>query len=446
MHNILKTVAVLAALALAISMACSDRGANQAPDIVDLPVAPARFDHSFSNEFFLQIANTGEMALVDAYIPNRVFQQDQLPVVVLLPPQDGSEDYYYRHGLSKIADELIANGEIVPMAIVTINNHETFGGFFWAGNGGASGDYDALFGRPLLDWLSSHSGDLFKDDGRYRGIGGIGQGAYGAFRAAMLHRNEYSSIAVADGPLDFDGADGVSGFEDLFADVLSEQGLLDYVQVGDTSWTDKFDSSASAYPLGRMFIGGALAFSPNDTLVFPYGERGYMLIPIPVIDTFYDTTFIIGYPNVIDTLYDTLRYQIDDEATLCTEIINIAENDFEFHLPFDVHGEPYDLIWDLWLKNNLETILSDSGDGCLADVDIWIGTTEDPSEQDMTFGYQTHSWINTLQSHGLLDATNVYEYSGYSTNPATKDQYVYDLLREMLIFHSRNFEAAQAAE
>ena len=559
MHNILKIIAVLAALALTISLACSDRGVNQPPTVVDLPVAPARFDHSFYSEFKFQIANPGEMAQIDAYMPGRVFQRDPLPVVILLPPQGGTEEFYYRHGLAAIADELIANGEIVPMAILTINNLDTFGGFFWAGNGGASGNYDGLMGSPLLDWLRTHSGGHFKDDPRYRGIGGIGQGAYGAFRATMLHQGEFSSIAVADGPLDFDGADDESGFEDMFAAVLDDQGLLDYTVelidridshyvcdslVNDTcvdstlflidtvfnpSWTDLFDSS-SAYPDARMFIGGALAFSPQDTLIGQFGqERGYYPYPLPVIDSFMierqgwilDSTFwlcntpegdncadssmvsdwetdpwhylyttwrygILMYTRidssywvcniwngpvlcrdssevevtddwdfsyfvssqraVMDTFITTLRYQIDDTVTLCSEIVDVGEHDFEFCLPFDSTGEPYDPIWNMWLNNNLETILADSGDGCLADIDIWIATTEDPNVQDKSFGHQTRSWISTLQTHGLLNASDVFEYSGYGDNPATSDQYVYDLLREMLIFHSRNFEAAQAAD
>ncbi|MEA2031438.1 MAG: alpha/beta hydrolase-fold protein [candidate division Zixibacteria bacterium] len=444
MHNIIKIMAVFVALAFVVSLACSDRGANIQQSTTNLPPAPGRHDHSFYNEMMVQIGNPQQMIYMDAYIPNRTYDQEPLPLVILLPPQNGTESYYFNHGLSEIADELIAKDEIVPMAIVTLKNHRSFGGFFWAGNGGGSGNYDTLIGNTLLDYLNESSEGFYMNDPRYRGIGGIGQGSYGAFRAAILHPGAFSSIAVADGPLDFDGADGESGFENLFESVLAEQGLLNYTPVNDTTWTDLFDS-LSIYPNSRMFIGGALAFSPHDTLVIPFGARGFPpKTPIPMIDTLFDTSSVEG-EWVVDTIIDTLRWQIEDTVTLCTEIVNTDENDFEFHLPFDSAGKPYEPIWDsLWLPNNLENMLDTYGDNCLEDVGIWIATTQDPSEQSRTFGYQTRSWIETLEGKGLLEQENVFEYSGYEGNPATNDQYIYDLLREMLIFHSRNFEAADS--
>ena len=482
MHNMIKIIAVFVTLALVVALACSDRGTNTQQSTLDLPIAPGRHDHSFYDEMMVQIKNAQQMVYIDAYIPERTFNQDPLPLVIMLPPQDGTEEYFFNHGLAKVADELIASGEIVPMAIVTLKNHESFGGFFWAGRGGGAGNYDTLIGGTLLDFLHESTFGLYTDNPKYRGISGIGQGAYGAFRAALLHEDAFSSIAVADGPLDFDGADGESGFIDLFEGVLAEQGLLNYAPVNDTGWTYRFDSS-SAFPNARMFIGGALAFSPNDTLVIPFGTRGYPLEPIPMIDTFLvdrliwipDSTFwacnswedditcvdstevegteswdfihIDSTPElVVDTFIDRLRWQMDDTVTLCTEIVDVKENNFEFHLPFDSTGQPYEPIWDnFWLPNNLENMLSTCGDSCLENVDIWIATTKDPSEQDRTFGYQTRSWIETLESHELLEPENVYEYSGYEGKPATSDQYLYDLLREILIFHSRNFEAAASA-
>ena len=111
--------------------------------------------------------------------------------------------------------------------------------------------------------------------------------------------------------------------------------------------------------------------------------------------------------------------------------------DFDFHLPFDSTGQPYTPIWNMWLRNNLETILSDSENSRLNNVDIWIGTSP---QQALSYREQTLAWINHLESQGF--DPEVYEYSGYEGHPATSDQYIYDLMEQMLIFHSRNFEAA----
>jgi hypothetical protein len=47
------------------------------------------------------------------------------------------------------------------------------------------------------------------------------------------------------------------------------------------------------------------------------------------------------------------------------------------------------------------------------------------------------SWVSTLQTNGY--SPEVYQYDGYDGKPATGNEYVYDLIREMLIFHSQSF-------
>ena len=123
--------------------------------------------------------------------------------------------------------------------------------------------------------------------------------------------------------------------------------------------------------------------------------------------------------------------------TLITEVVKRDQFNFDFHLPFDSSGKAYNLIWDMWLANNLESLLNDNPDA-LDGVKTWFGTTK-----EWVFGNyheQTDSWAKTLLAKYDSTQVQVREYSGYPGNPATNDQYIYDLMREILIFHSKAFE------
>jgi hypothetical protein len=448
MRKIILLLTVAIALTLLVVISCTDRGANNYDTIPPTSGGALIYSHQY-NELYTQI---GKQQLFHnaIYIPDGDVQQAPLPLGILLPPQGGDEMYYYNHGLKQLADKLIADGTIIPMAIACIKSDRIFGGYFWSGHTGTgSGDYDLIMGTQLLEnYIEKSLGLILADDPSKCGIGGIGTGAYGAFRAALLNDHKFSSISVTDGPLDFDGADGNGGWIPMFDDVLTEQGLVGYTHgPGDPSWTDLFDSSF-VNQLSRIFIGGAIAFSPHDTLCIAnefYGvQPEYVVSPPPDLPVF-DTTInvVSNNPYVTDTVVTQIRWQISDSTTLCTEIIKPQDWDFEFHLPFDSTGQPYPLIWNMWLENNLETILSDSGTARLDGVDVWIGTSP---EQALSYREQTTSWISRLSENDMnLDTLEVYEYSGYEGHPATADQYIYELMEQMLIFHSRNFEAAMVA-
>lgn len=470
-------------------------------------------------------------------------QPKPVPLLVLLPPQDGRAYYFFDHGLKRLADELIAEGAIKPMAIACVENDPIFGGYFFAGRNAPAGYYDTLIGSSLLEYLYNSTLGILNDSLPV-GIGGVGMGAYGAFRAALMHKGVFSSISATDGPLDFDGPNGDGGFVELFDDALIEQGLLggttegptitstwvcdslgfdtlwfvcDSLRVdslwqcdslefdslwqcdslefdslwqcdsledtvcvestlvidsiciestlvdidtvcvdstlvgidtvcdrwlpiiGDTvcvestlvvdttyppSWRAEFDSSG-AWHLSRLFIGGALAFSPHDTIIDTTGIYH-------ITDTGFteEGEYYISIP-------DSQRFVIDDTMTLITEIIKPDQFNFDFHLPFDSSGKAYNLIWDMWLANNLESLLSDNPDA-LDGVKTWFGTTK-----EWVFGNyyeQTDSWAKTLLAKYDSTQVQVSEYSGYPGNPATNDQYIYDLMRDILIFHSKAFE------
>jgi hypothetical protein len=442
---------VPAALAISLFAGCSDRGSN-APDPVAIDEGgPLVLNHVFFDEFLLQIRNPFQLAGVVAYIPHDYIpsidpsnQGDNppLPLLVLLPPQFGDEYYYFHNGLKEIADELIATGQIEPMMIVTLGNDRVFtGGFYYAGNfvygdnifvpdpgnpsemiyagtqmygvGIGAGAWDQLVGNSLLDYLYSRVNFLDTDQ-QQTGIGGFGQGAYGAFRAAILNPGTFGSISAVDGPLDFDGADGNSGLKSLFAGAMTEQGAI-------ASFTD-WDTTGK--PISTMLTGAAQAFSPHDTALVVYTSLSQQLV-----------LNIEVRRNLGENLV------IDDPATLADGLLTTSENDLHFHLPFTIDGNESPAVWPLWKANDLEVLLQNvlqNDPTALTDTRMWLGAS---NENKFGYGAMTMSFANTLSGLGLGGQVDeVRQFTGSSGHPATDHQYVYDLIKDMLIFHSKAFQ------
>ena len=422
-------IAVLLILAALLAVSCSDRGTNvpDAPkeDVIESwainPLANHVFtqnpnDPTGSPQLLFQVKNRDHIQEMTMYVPRVAFppptgEMKRVPLLILLAPQYGSKYFYFDHGLLQIAQELMAEGKIQPMIICCLSSDQVFGGYFY-GNSYPAGYYDDIIASPdeqgLVAFLNGQYSNLI-DSASKRGIGGIGLGAYGAYRAILKHPGMFGSISVADGPLDFDGADGHSGLMNLFDVALQEQGLT------PANFPTNFDSSTT-WPVTSMFIGGGLAFSPHDTLL------DYDLYITGIGGNARDTTEILD------------RYTLDDTISLISGIIKEDQGSWEFHVPFDGSGNVNQPIWDMWMNNDLATLLTDAGAGALNGVNQWIATS-----QNARFGFHemTESWVTTLRTDGYTP--ELYEYDGYEGNPAQGSEYVYDLLREMLIFHSQNF-------
>ena len=112
------------------------------------------------------------------------------------------------------------------MHIVTMQNDQVFGGYFYSGTTMACGNYDAFMGPELLAFIKEKFAPNYLDSPQTVGIGGIGMGGYAAFRTAIRNPGLFGSISAVAGPFDFDGADGNSGLISMFDDALVEQGLL----------------------------------------------------------------------------------------------------------------------------------------------------------------------------------------------------------------------------
>jgi len=443
------------AIVLAVVSGCDDRGTNIQPVDLDEQALRSGVDpspsHAFTPELTLQIRNSQELLRGAAFLPfdaTSMGQQRPIPLLILLAPEGGNQFYYFKAGLAELARELMASGEIQPMVIYCMSNDQTFGGYFYADSDPA-GHYDEIFrytpgdgDDDLLEYLHRFYPATIKQASK-RGIGGVGQGAYGAFRAAIKNPGVYSSISVTDGPLDFNGSDDVSGLIGLFDDALVEQ-HANYALNPDTNiagdplpfdFNRHFDSSLTM-PISQMFIGGSFAFSPNDTLI-DYDR---------IVDTTYGTN--------PDTIYTTMRlvnvvqYQIadstlpggGDSTTFISGIVRADSRtrfvNMDFHLPFDNTGFTYGPVWSRWMANNLENMHEAAGGNPLTGVSMWFGTNR---HARWDYYDMTQSWISYLRTPGFNYAVEEYEYSSFTDDPITGDEYLFDILREMLIFHSNNF-------
>ena len=409
----IKLILLITTFAMVLNLGCSDRGVNTIEKVPLQEGSVSPLNHVMHFNFQFQVGNGFQddgfsIQRLALYVPKVSFPHinggslQPVPLLILLAPEDGDHYYYFNHGLKDIANELISNGTIQPMAIACLSNKNNFelGGMFYAGHLPVGGKFDNLFKKSdrfksIISYLN-FSYPFIIDSPDKRGIGGMGQGAYGALRATILNPGLYNSISVLEGPLDFDGADGNSGMLTLFDDMLNEQGLLNG-NMNDILIKD-------VYKISRMFIGAAYAFSPHDTAVFISLDADQVNINL-------DST-----------------HHLDDSATLVISAIPLNS----YHLPFDSTATLYNPIWDtFWLPNNLENLLTP---GVLNGINIWMGTS---TETDFANYYdQTQSFLNTLSAEYPVE---VFDYTGYPGKPAGKDQYLYDLLKEMLIFHNDNF-------
>ncbi len=428
MMKLYKIILLIMFSTLLVFSGCSDRGvntdANKPGEIDEGSLVGKIGSHVFHQELLFQVNNEFQQMRLLGYAPKVSFPDNEfrrVPLLVLLAPQDGDENYYFRHGLKELADELISKEIIQPMAILCVPSDQLFGGYFFAGNSPAAGLYDDLIGGELIRFCEEEFMPFTLRTKEKRAIGGIGMGAYGAFRAAMLHDTTFSAVSGISGPLDFDGTDNNSGFIPLFGDVLAEQGItgqdlpLNYSFQGD-------------WHLSRLFIGGGFAFSSNDTMY----EYHPSVVQNNFLRVLYDLDVAYSLDNAVFPLDQAISIPNFDE--LPTPFDNAPDIRHRFYLPFDNAGNIVTPVWDLWLNNNLPNIFANHANA-FDGVNIWIGNSS-----ETTFGNyydQTNSWSSTLKTAGV-SVTN-FDLVGYDGHPADKDQYLYDYLRELLIFHSDNF-------
>jgi len=410
-------------LTVVIGSGCSDRGDTFVPVSYESSVGPFEFNHEFlvalGFSMFTEIRNSPSMRCM-AYVPAGYQNPNQgrpFPTLYMLSPFGETEEFYFNYGLKDVADRLIAEGEIEPMIIITVNGRNTYGGGFY-GDKYAGGRYAEIIGSiqgyPLTGSLIDYVDAVFNtfSDSRHgagvgranRAISGTGMGGYGAMRLAVVYHDNFSSVSAISAPLDFDGASGSGGLVPFFDQIIDNlPATYAEMRIGDGD------------PLVAMAFGAAASFSPHDTA---YINRQYH----PDV------------PGSTDPLRgwhadDTLR--ITDVATYFTP--KGPNSSLKFHLPFDENGDPYNPIWQLWLDNNIESILAGIP-GALDNTAMLLMTSADAR---YNYDQQTIDFHQHLVNQGIADSLTI--FGGYGDYEASNDRFLYDILADILKFHSDQF-------
>lgn len=360
------------------------------------------------------------------------------PVLYLLSPFRGDDRYYFEHGLADVADRLIDEGSIQPMIIVSIDGRSQFGGSFYT-NSPIQGNYysalaeDRIFHvdpyidpnafpfpidgpRDLYSYSTVSRMDetyLTIDNPKARAISGVGMGGYGAF-AAAVQTDLFGSVSAINAPLDFDGA-GAGGFKALFNEVFTTP---NHWTVIDTSETGRIDTNyivdtALNNPALSLVVSAAGAFSPHYTS--------------------FDIDSVFNDQFGVQTWAFTITGSQDDPALGKTYLPR-----HQVHVPFDSTGVINDVIWGQWMDRNIESLYQNDTLGYAAAFDTIPKLLIRSADAKFHYGEQMDAFMKFMTDNGIR--YEAMTFRGTDRLTGTVDHFLYDLLVDILIFHSQNFE------
>lgn len=334
---------------------------------------------------------------VDVYTPPGYGDQivgKRYPTLYLLPGYDGEPSFYFEYGnenyylaadIAKIADRLIASGEIKPLLIVMPDAAILYGGSFYA-NSTLAGQWENMMSVELVNYIDNTYRTLVAKESR--GIGGHSSGGYGAIRMVMKHPELYNSVSAMDAPLDFSGGGcDTCGIKAFFKQYLDES---------------KINNS------NENFL---------DT------------------DTAADTTR--HTPNFRRQPAKLLLYSM--AATFSPAPLNLANKfgTLQIALPFDHLGATNAPIWDVWMQNDMYSWLdNDTYKANLQQFSnkIYLET----SAADVNrFNVQTLRFEQKLSQPGIQIQYTAAQYGTYSGYDARSRSFLYDRLEHILKFHDK---------
>jgi len=391
----------------------------------------------FYSIFFSTAGNPGYMNSL-AYLPPGYNWQSgsgrPYPVLYLLSPFRGDDRYYFEHGLAEVADRLLAEGKIQPMIVVSIDGRSLLGGSFYA-NSPIQGDFfsalvedkdflvnlyinrfevPAFRGERRLESpaLVNRYDDLYRTiaDPEARAISGVGMGGYGAF-AAALQTNLFGSVSAIDAPLDFDGIDGNTGFLSLFRNTFTPGAWtrIDTTETGRVDTTFIVDTSQSNQAMS-LIVSAAAAFSPH------------------YLATRTDSV----YWNQLQL--ETWAYTVTD-SVVGSPSTYLRRH--KAHVPFDSTGAIVQPIWDKWLEKSIPSLYSNDTLGYAAAFDTMPKLLISSDYPEFYYNEQMAGCIDFLTENGITFDTM--SFSGNGALTGTADHFLYDLLEDILIFHSKHF-------
>jgi hypothetical protein len=417
------------AIGLLFLSACSDKTKDNPtrPVISDIGSAAGTNFNSFSI-FFSTMNDRTKVPREQGNKPYRIYLPPgynftgtgpKYPILYLFPPFGADELYYFEHGLATVADRLISEGKIGPMIIVSIDGRSLLGGSFYTDSPRQGGYFAALYKDTSYVEPTVIAGQFMLEDRTYtakafmtmidefyhtlgepkfRAASGVGVGGYGAFKS-VLQTGNFGSVSAIDAPLDFDG-EGDGGFLTLFSELYhgSNWNLVD---------------TSTANPAMSTVVSAAAAFASHH-------------VAFQVDSMYYDNfgTLTMGF-----TVTDTLPV---DAATLITK--------HAAHVPFDSTGAINSAVWSIWMNHNVDSMYENADPlqkAAFPAMKKLLITVENSTAH---FDEQMSGFMQFLDANGME-----YEHKSFTGSnmlSGTADHYMYDILEDILIFHSDNFRAA----
>jgi len=313
------------------------------------------------------------------------------PTLYLLPGFDGEPSFGFRYGnetyflaasVAKVADRLIASGEIKPMFIVMPNASIPYGGSFYS-NSTLAGRWEDMMSLELVHKIDTLTQIDDRDGAGFRtitakesrAISGHSSGGYGAIRMALVHDSLYNSVSAIDAPLSFAGGGSFTGIKEFFDDYLTESGITTEAQYLETDTT-----GFRAQPYKMLMYSMAATYSPGPR-TGGTGTFGNLMI----------------------------------------------------RLPFDYQGNLVDSVWNKWMANDLYTWLDDAAfQTKLRNQHLYLET----SDHDVNmFNQQTQLFEQKLTSLGISYGSAT--FSKYAGSDAKARTFLYDRIEYILKFHNQ---------
>jgi hypothetical protein len=159
-----------------------------------------------------------------------------------------------------------------------------------------------------------------------------------------------------------------------------------------------------------LTISAAAAFSPHHTAFD--------------VDSLYYDQFdvLMVWTTVTDTLTDDLKSYLPNHAV---------------HLPFDSTGAHNDFVWQLWMNNNIESLYANADPDNAAYFDGMAKLLVRSDGARLHHDEQMDGFVQFLNANAI--DYQLTTFTGNDLLSGTADHCVYDLLEDILIFHSDNF-------
>jgi hypothetical protein len=380
------------------------------------------------------------------------------PTLYLLSPFRADERYFFEHGLKTVADRLIAEGKIQPMVIVTFDSRSYLGGSFCVNSPRQGNFFDALFydfygfepwgitGRALITKIEGSEANATPwvraiRDREHRAIGGVGMGGYGAFKAA-IETDLFGSVSAVNAPLDFDGA-GSGGFLSLFQEVFpagTQWIYLDSLLQIDTTFAVNPPDSIISIDTTIVELD-TLGFGVDTILLNQNMEPIIAADPEMVLTISAAAAFS---PHHTAFNVDSIYYDQFDVLVISTTVTDTLTDDFrgylpnhDVHLPFDSTGAHNDLVWQLWMNNNIESLYANADPDNAAYFDGMAKLLVRSDGARFHYDEQMDGFVQFLNANAI--DYQLTAFTGNDLLSGMADHCIYDLLEDILIFHSDNF-------